>query len=291
MAITTGSEDAWQRQAFISVENSSTVKLQYESVSETIDIDTGEREFDVINLLNLGQIPKHGSAGICTITFEGYPLQAGTADTSGSTRGTPSGGVGTGFFDVFANVQNLVSSGELDVDVSNTLTRYRIAILWTDDADLTGTMSAANDGAASITGTSTTTLEQSGKMLEVTSGTGNGGQYMIVSNDGTSVYTLTTGDTPETDLGTTTPNNTYTIHPTGSGAVMTAAKGSRVVLADCICVSCKTSFTDGIKKQTLVFKGRMFSSTGAPLYKEESNTTSEKLTALGNYTAGATYWA
>lgn len=289
--VTTGSEDAWQRKAYISVENTTLVKLQYESLSETIDIDMGERDLDVVNLLNLGQIPKHGAVGICTITFEGYPLQAGTADTSGATRGTLSGGIASGYFDAFASSQNVDSASELDIDMSNTLTRYRVAILWTDDADLTGTASAASNSDPSITGTATTTLEQAGKMLEITSGTGDGGYYMIVTNDATSKYTLTTGDTPETDLGTATPTNTYTIHPTGSGAIMTAAKGLRFVLADCICTSCKTSMTDGIVKQTLTFKGRIFSKTGVALSKMESATTSEKLTALGNYTAGTTYWA
>ena len=55
----TGSEDAWQRTAYISIENSSTVKLQYEALTETLDIDMAERELDKIDLLNLGQIPRN----------------------------------------------------------------------------------------------------------------------------------------------------------------------------------------------------------------------------------------
>lgn len=289
MAVTTGSWDAWQRKAYISVENSSTIKLQYESLTETIDIDMGERDIDKIDLLNLGQITKHGSVGITTITFEGYPIYAGTNDTASATRGTPSGGVATGFWDVFADVQNETATGEMDVDMSNTLTRYRVAILWTDDPDLAGIVSAISDVTPSITGTSATANAHAGKMIEITSETADGSYYMIVSNDATSVYTLTAGDTPNTDNVDAT--DTYTIHPTGSGAIDTASKGMRFVIADCICTSCKTSFTDGIMKQTLVFKGKAFSSSGAALIKMESATASEILTALGNYTAGSVYWA
>ena len=285
----TGSEDAWQRRAYISVENSSTVKLQYESLTETIDIDMGERDLDVINLLNLGQIPKHGSVGICTITFEGYPLQAGTADT---TLGTASGGVATGYFDVFASVQNADSTSELDIDMSNTLTRYRVAILWTDQAVyLDGAASASDAGSGSITvdGTPLTADDYNGAMLKMTSGTASGNYYMITDTS-TSAFTLTAGDTPSGDgVG---DNDTMSIYPTGSSAVVTSSKkGVRFVLADCICTSCKTSFTDGILKQTLVFKGRIFSKTGAALSKMESTTAGTQLPALGSYTAGTTYWA
>ena len=301
----TGNEDAWQRKACISVEcdneaAASYIKLQYEALSETIDIDTGERDLDVINLLNLGQIPKHGAIGICTITFEGYPLEAGTGQTAGATRGTPEGGVAKGYFEAYAYIPTRTMQSGSDADetqpfettMTNTATKFRVAVLWTNESDATGTASAASNAAASITGTSVTTNDHAGKMLEITSGTGIGGNYMIVSHTAT-VYTLTTGDTPETDLGSSTPNNTYTIHPTGSGAVATTTtKGMRFVLADCFCTSCKTTMTDGIVKQTLVFKGAMFTKTGAALCKMEStDATSAQLPALGDYAPGSTYWA
>ncbi len=286
--VTTGSEDAWQRKAYISVETSATIKLQYEALTETIDIDTGERDLDVVNLLNLGQLPKHGAPGITTITFEGYPQQAGTFSTSGATRGTPGGGISNAYWDAFANVQNTDTSGEQDIDMATTLSRYRIAILWTDDPDVTGTASTSSDGTPSITGGAQTTNIHDGKTLTMTSGTASGGVYMIVSNNSTSVYTVTAGDTPNSDgVGT----GTFTVAPTGSGAVDTGSKAKRFVMADAICTSCKTDFTDGILKQTLVFKGRAFDKVKATTIKMESATSSEKLTALGNYTPGSTYWA
>ena len=289
--VTTGSEDAWQRKAFISIESSSTVKMQYEALTETIDIDNGERGFDMIQLLNLGQIPKHGPLGVFTITFEGYPLQAGTADTSGATRGTPKGGLSTGYWELFSDAGHADTSQPLDLDMTNTLTRYRVAILWTDEEDATGTSSAASDATPSITGTSATSGVHDGKMITLTSGTASGGRYMIVSGEGTSVYTLTTGDTPQTDMGSGSPTDTYTISPTGSGATSSGAKARRFVIADCNCVSCKSSFTDGILKQTLIFKGVAFDKSEAKLVKAESDDGSAILPELGDYTAGTTRWA
>ena len=49
--------------------------------------------------------------------------------------------------------------------------------------------------------------------------------------------------------------------------------------------------TDGIVKQTLIFKGRMFSKAGVALAKMESDDGSAVLPWLGAYIAGTTYWA
>ena len=301
--VTTGSEDAWQRTAVISVEcdneaGASYIKLQYESMSETIDIDTGERDLDVVNLLNLGQIPKHGAIGICTITFEGYPLEAGTGQTASATRGTPEGGVAKGYFDAFAYIPTRTRESGTDADetqpfittMSPTRTKFRVAVLWTNEADAAGVVSSQTSNT--ITGTASTAAgDNDGKMMEMTSGTADGGNYMIVSGtkNGTSIYTLTTGDTPGVDG--VSGSDTYTIHPTGSGALASAGKGMRFVIADCFCTSCKTTMTDGIVKQTLVFKGAMFTKSGTALCKMESSDSGQQLPELGDYAPGATYWA
>jgi len=300
----TGSEDAWQRSALISIEcddesGDPYIKLQYEALSETIEIDTGERDLDKIDLLNLGQIPKHGAVGICTITFEGYPLEAGTETGQITGKGTPAGGVAKGYFDAFAYIPTRTMESGTDAaetqpqefTMTPTRTKYRVAILWTNEADTTGTTSAASDATKSITAAATTTNDHAGKMMEMTSGAADGAYFMIVSHTSASVYTLTGDDTPQTDLGSATPSHTFTIHPTGSGALKSASKGKRFVLADCFCTSCKTSFTDKIMKQTFVFKGTMFDNTGAALCKMESNDGSAQLPALGDYTPGTTYWA
>ncbi len=132
----TGSEDAWQRQALIAIDDG-TSTMTMEALTETIDLDIGERSFDMIPLINLGQIPKHGTVGITTITIEGYPLQAGSA----------SAGAMGGFFDVFASKPVVDNSQPLEIVMSNTLTKYRVAILWTDDSSPPTNASTATAGA------------------------------------------------------------------------------------------------------------------------------------------------
>ncbi len=289
--VTTGNEDAWQRQAYVSIESSSTVKMQYEALMETIDFDNGERGFDMITLLNLGQIPKHGPMGIFTLTFEGYPLQAGTADTSGATRGTPKGGLAKGFWELFSNAGHADTAQALDLEMTNTLTRYRVAILLTDQAILEETaLSSSNSGSGSITvdGTPLTTDSYNGAIIKITSGTANGGYYMVTDTS-TSAFTTTSGDTPSTDG--VADNDSFEVTPTGSSATLAASNAKRFVIADCTCVSCKTTFTDGILKQTLIFKGVAFDKSEAKLVKSESNDGNTQLPALGDYTAGTTRWA
>ncbi len=288
---TTGSEDAWQRKAFISIESSSTVKMQYEALSETIDIDNGERGFDMITLLNLGQIPKHGALGVFTITFEGYPLQAGTADTTGATRGTPKGGLAKGYWELFSNAGHADTAQALDLDMTNTLTRYRVSILWTDQEELTETALSSSDagnGSITVDGTPLTTDSFNGARIKITSGTANGGNYMVTDTS-TSVFTTTSGDTPSSDG--VADNDSFQVIPTGSSATLAASNVRRFVIADCTCVSCKTTFTDGILKSTLVFKGVAFAKDESKLVKSESNDGSNQLPALGDYTAGTTRWA
>jgi len=202
----TGDEDAWQRQALIEVTSDSSHIVRLHAMTETIDIDVGERDIDKIDLVNLGQIPKHGAIGISTITIEGYPQEAATETSS----------TGDGFFDIFASAP-LIASQPHDVDMSNTLTRYRVSVLWTEDT-------AADDA---------------------------------------------------------------------SDATATSKKAMRFVMADCFCTSCKSSFTDGVLKQTLTFKGVCFDKLAVTNIKMESNDSSASggIPALGNYVASITKWA
>ena len=121
-----GSEDAWQVRALITVEDDSNA-VQIHALSEDIEIDIPEREYDKIDLLNDNQIPKHGGLGICTVTINGYTLEAGTA----------SAGTATGFWDIFAEKPTQDSSDPLVVTISNVRTRYRVSILLTNDGAAT----------------------------------------------------------------------------------------------------------------------------------------------------------
>ncbi len=200
---TTGSEDAWQRECLIEIADG-TSTMAVHALTETVDIDMGERDLDKIDLLNLGQIPKHGAVGITTLTFEGYPLQSGSAAT----------GAAAGFFDIFANKPVVDASQPLEVSLSAVLTRYRVSVLWTDDAAST----------------------------------------------------------------------------TAGGATAASTAGMRFVIADCFCTSCKTDFTDGILKQTLVFKGVGLDKNKAANIKMESHNNGA-IPTLGAYTPSSGKWA
>lgn len=135
----TGSEDAWQRQCLIEVSDGTSVMTLMAEV-ETINIEGGEREKDKIDLVNLGQIPKHGGLAPFTVTFEGYPLYGGSA----------AAGAIDGFWEIYANKPVADGSQPLDTDLSNVLTKYRVSILWTNDPAAStgsGTTAASTDSS------------------------------------------------------------------------------------------------------------------------------------------------
>ena len=130
-----GSEDAWQVRALITVDDGTTA-VQIHALSEDVEVDTPEREYGKIDLLDDNQIPKHGGLGICTITINGYTLEAGTA----------SAGTGTGFWDIFADKPAMDASDPLTNTITNTRTQYRVSILLTNDGAATAGTSAVTSG-------------------------------------------------------------------------------------------------------------------------------------------------
>ena len=135
-----GDYDAWQRHALITVDDG-TIAVQLHALTSSINIEGGERDIDTIPLFNLGQVVKHGPAGMVTVTFEGYALAAGTN----------SAGTATGFWDIFAEKPAKDSNdgvGGTQIIISTTRTRYRVAMLWTNDGDATAGTTAVTAGTA-----------------------------------------------------------------------------------------------------------------------------------------------
>jgi len=121
--------DAWLETALVAISAQGGSNVQFASLTETIDIDTGEKQFDVITNVGGGRIAKWTPETETTITLEAYPLEAGT-DT---------GTTGKGFFDLLHSADT-----SQPVTISNTRTRskYRIAILWTTDTSATDATAA-----------------------------------------------------------------------------------------------------------------------------------------------------
>lgn len=131
--VLTGSEDAWQVRAAITIDDGTTA-VNIQALSEDIEVDIPEREFDKVDLLDDNQIAKHGGLGICTITINGYTLEAGTT----------AAGTATGFWDIFAKLPKAddtdpIGQGTWDGAITNIRTRYRVSILLTNDDSTAGT--------------------------------------------------------------------------------------------------------------------------------------------------------
>jgi len=129
-------EDTWSETALIAITKLDGSDVQYACLTETVDIDIGDKPFDVINNLCGGNLTKFSPQEPTSITLEAYPVQAATK-TGGTT--------GTGFFDLM-NSQSATQPLQIEADKKHY--KYRISILWTDKPGVT-------DATAEIDGTNT----------------------------------------------------------------------------------------------------------------------------------------
>ena len=117
-------DDAWMEKCLIAISSEGGSDVQFAAVTETVDFDIGEKGIEGIALVNGGRVTKFNPEGDTTVTFEAYPLEAGTV----------SGAVGTGFFDLMHTVD---TSQPIRVVNDHTRTKYRILVLWTNATDMT----------------------------------------------------------------------------------------------------------------------------------------------------------
>ncbi|KKL90495.1 hypothetical protein LCGC14_1904150 [marine sediment metagenome] len=144
MAVTSfGSYDAWQRDCAITIEVSDEAaspalkKVQLQAITSSVNIEGGERDIDTIPLFNLGQVVKHGPAGMVTVTFEGYCLAAGTAST----------GDADGVWDIYAEYPLKDTSDPITTALLLAeRNRARVSILWSNDSGGTTGTSAVTSG-------------------------------------------------------------------------------------------------------------------------------------------------
>lgn len=116
--------DTWSETALVAFSAQGGSDVQFACLTETVDIDIGDKDFDIQNTLCGGRLVKFNPQEPTTITFEAYPVEAGTA--TGST--------GTGFFDLM----NTVDATQPQVIlVDKARDKYRIILLWTDDPSIT----------------------------------------------------------------------------------------------------------------------------------------------------------
>ena len=125
-------DDAWMETCLIAVSIQGGSDLQFAGVTETVDLDIGEKDIEGIPLVNGGRMTKNIPEGDSSITFEAYPLQAGT-DT---------GSTGLGFYDLMHSVD-----GSVPIRVTNDRDRdkYRVLVLWTNDPTPTTAEATTNN--------------------------------------------------------------------------------------------------------------------------------------------------
>lgn len=111
--------DTWSETAKVAIAAQSGADVQFVTITETVDIDIGDKDFDVIATLAGGRLVNFKPQDVTTITLEAYPTEAGT-DT---------GTTGKGFFDL---VNTLDTSQAVVVPVDRTRSKYRVAVMWTD---------------------------------------------------------------------------------------------------------------------------------------------------------------
>jgi len=131
-------QESWSETALIAISAQGGSDVQFACLTETVDIDIGDKDFDSINTLCGGRLPKFNPQGPTTITLEAYPVQAGT-DT---------GTTGEGFFDLMNTAD---ATQPVSISVDRTRRKYRMTILWTNKATAVSATeilqtSASNEG-------------------------------------------------------------------------------------------------------------------------------------------------
>jgi hypothetical protein len=121
--------DTWSETALVSITAQGGSDVQFATLTETVDIDIGDKDFDSINTLRGGRMVKFNPQEPTTITLEAYPVEAGT----------DSGTTGNGFFDLMNTAD---TSQPISISLDRTRNKYRVALLWTNKSTATSATEA-----------------------------------------------------------------------------------------------------------------------------------------------------
>jgi len=115
-------QDTWSETALVAIASQGGTDVKFASITETIDIDIGAKDFDVIATLSGGRLVKFTPQEPTTVTLEAYPVDAAT---TGFTTAT----TGAGFFDLMNTYD---TSQPLQVVSDRNRNKMRICVLWSD---------------------------------------------------------------------------------------------------------------------------------------------------------------
>ncbi len=130
-------EDTWSETAYVAITKIDESDVEFCTITETVDLDIGDKDFDVINTLKGGRLVKFNPQEPTSITLEAYPVEAGTA----------TGTTGTGF-------EDLIHTGDttqpMSISFDKSRTKIRCVVLWTDDTTATNATDAPTSGSTAL---------------------------------------------------------------------------------------------------------------------------------------------
>lgn len=130
-------DDAWMETCLIAISAQAGSDVQFAALTETVDFDIGDKDIEGIPLVNGGRVTKFNPEGDSSITFEAYPLEAGT-DT---------GAAGHGFFDLLHTQDATVP---IRIVNDRNRTKYRVLVLWTNDSTATTGQSTTAESESAL---------------------------------------------------------------------------------------------------------------------------------------------
>ena len=117
-------DDAWMEVCLIGISIQAGSDIQFAALTETVDFDIGEKDIEGVPIVNGGRVTKWVPEGDSSITFEAYPLEAGT-DTGTTAKG---------FFDLMHTVD---ASVPIRITNDRNRDKYRVLVIWTNDSTVT----------------------------------------------------------------------------------------------------------------------------------------------------------
>ncbi len=126
-----GAPDAWTETALINL-NDGTTNMSVGAITETIDIDQGEKPMESIATVSGGRVKKFSPQEDTSITFEAYPIAIGDKDATSQDG-----------LDLFFNA-GTSSSAPFSVTSSRSRTTFTVTIMWTDSTTTSATSTIAS---------------------------------------------------------------------------------------------------------------------------------------------------
>ena len=252
--------DAWMETCLVAIGKIGYPDVQFAALTETVDIDIGEKGIEGLPLTSGGRVTKFNAQGDHSVTFEAYPLEAGN---------------GRGFFDL-VNSPDLIVSSTTTATTSNKLTDTNVNFTTLGVAAGDKIINTTDNTSAIVSAVdSATALSISSDIMA------SGEKYLLF-------------DTP---LRVTNDRNrdkyrvlilwTDKAAILAGEAIANTYNALRIGLVEGYFTSVKPSFTDGILKFTVVYKTTAFDKSASGNAMVESCAAaggSDALPAIAQYT-------